>query len=198
MRSENTHLVTRLLENAAQGRDDATDKLLPLVYDELRRMAAAELAREAPGQTLQPTALVHEAYMRLVGSGDAVPWDSRAHFFGAAAIAMRRILVDRARARQSQKRGGKRDRVPLDDNAITTDTRDETILAVDELLQRLDAEDKVKSQLVMLRYFAGLSLEDTAKAMGLTVHKVKAEWAFTRAWMHANLMPEGGETDASL
>ena len=192
MASPNSHLVTRILENAAQGRDGATDDLLPLVYDELRRMAAAELAKEGPSPTLQPTALVHEAYLRLVDGGDRLPWDNRGHFFGAAALAMRRILVDRARARQSLKRGGARRKVELTDGALSTEPDDATMLAIDEVLEKLDALDKVKSQIVMLRYFAGLSLEQTAESLGLTVHKVKSEWAFTRAWMHDQLALLGG------
>lgn len=186
MTQENSHLVTQLLERAARGHGSATEDLLPVVYDELRRMAAAQLARERMGQTLQPTALVHEAYVRLVGDGD-VSWSSRGHFFSAAAQAMRRILVDRARARSSQKRGGDRARVELSESALATEPPDDTLLAIDDVLEKLSSYDKTKAHLVMLRYFAGLSLEQTAQAMGLTVHQVKSEWVFTRAWMHREL-----------
>lgn len=180
------HAVTMLLERASAGHGSATEDLLPYVYDELRRIAASQLASERVGHTLQPTALVHEAYMRLVGDGD-VSWNSRGHFFSAAAQAMRRILVDRARARGSIKRGGGRAREALSDSALTTEPQDDTMIAIDDLLVKLDAYDRNKAQIVMLRYFAGLSIEQTASALGMTEHKVKTEWAFARAWMHAEM-----------
>lgn len=192
MTAHKTHLITQLLGEAAGGGTggaDASNRLMSLVYDELRRMAAAEMARESPGRTLQPTALVNEAYMRLLGEGgEQVSWDNRGHFFGAAALAMRRILVDRARARNAQKRGGERRRVDLDDASMASGPDDDTAIAVDEVLKKLDAYDRTKGQLVMLRYFAGLSLEQTAQAMGLTLHAVRKEWAFARAWMHTELV----------
>lgn len=175
-----------MLERARAGHGSATDDLLPVVYDELRKIAAAQLNNERVGHTLQPTALVHEAYMRLVGDGD-VSWNSRGHFFSAAAQAMRRILVDRARARGSAKRGGGRAREALSDSALISEPVDDTMIAIDELLKKLDAYDKAKAQVVMLRYFAGLSIEQTAEALGMTEHKVKSEWSFARAWMHAEL-----------
>ncbi len=203
--SQAHHLVTQILQRA--GAKDApagsaTQDLLPLVYDELRRMAAGALAGERAGNTLQPTALVHEAYMRLVGGGD-VSWNSRGHFFAAAAQAMRRILVDRARARNAAKRGGPgKERIALGDSALAVEPQDDTMLAIDELLEQLTAYDKLKAQIVMLRYFAGLSIEQTAQALGLTEHKVKSEWAFTRAWMHEKLdkrsiTSEGGGSGGS-
>ncbi len=190
-------MVTRLLQQAGAGHGNATDDLLPLVYDELRKMAAAHLSNERAGNTLQPTALVHEAYMRLVGDGD-VAWNSRGHFFSAAAQAMRRILVDRARARGSQKRGGGRAREPLADSALSVEPMDDTMIAIDELLEKLAGYDQTKAQIVMLRYFAGLSIEQTADALGMTEHKVKSEWAFARAWMHAELSKPGGGSAAGV
>jgi RNA polymerase sigma factor (TIGR02999 family) len=189
-------MVTQLLERASAGQGSATEDLLPLVYDELRRIAASQLANERAGNTLQPTALVHEAYIRLVGDGE-VSWNSRGHFFSAAAQAMRRILVDRARARGSQKRGGGRAREALSDSALTAEPLDDTMIAIDDLLKKLDAYDRTKGQIVMLRYFAGLSIEQTASAMGLSEHKVKTEWAFARAWMHAELQKDEGLSEGA-
>lgn len=182
--------VTLLVRQAAAGDRHATDQLLPLVYEELRRMARAQLSDEARGVTLQPTVLVHEAYLRLVGDGEA-EWNSRGHFFGAAALAMRRILVDRARHNSRLKRGGDRSRVPLTaaqvEETLATEPGTETMLAVDELLDRLERYDALKSRIVMLRYFAGLTLEQIAAALGLAHSKVKSEWTYARAWMHREL-----------
>jgi RNA polymerase sigma factor (TIGR02999 family) len=195
MADQAQHDVTRLLRLAGDGDSRATDELLPLLYEELRRMARAQLAGELPGATLQPTALVHEAYMRLVGDGD-VSWNSRGHFFGAAGQAMRRILVDRARRRGAAKRGGDRHRVELGDEAIKEELEAESMLAIDEVLTQLEAYDATKAQLVTLRYFAGLSLEQTAAAMGVSLAAVREEWAFARAWMHRRLQGSGASDGA--
>lgn len=178
--------VTRLLEAAHRGEAGATEELLPLVYEELRRLARGQMRGEAAGgQTLQATALVHEAYLRLVGDAD-VQWQNRGHFFGAAARAMRRILVERARSRGRLKRGGDRERVEIDpgvlEGAGATD-----LVGLDEALNRLEAEDARKAEVVMLRYFAGLSIEETAAAMGLSPATVKNEWTFARAWLKREL-----------
>lgn len=182
-----TATITQLLDRAATGDSRATDDLLPLVYDELRRLAAAQLAAEQPGVTLQPTALVHEVYLRLVGDGD-VRWNSRGHFFGAAARAMRRILVDRARHNHAVKRGGaERQRIPLDDASLIAEPAPADMLAIDHALTRLESHDPAKARLVMLRYFTGLTIDQTAAALDLTPAAVKADWAYARAWMHREL-----------
>lgn len=178
--------VTQLLAMAAQGDSRATDELLPVVYQELRRMARAQLGNEKPGQTLQPTALVHEAYMRLVGDGE-VSWNSRGHFFGAAAQAMRRILVERARHRRRQKHGGGARRVELDDQVFSVEPEVDVMIALDDVLEKLTAYDKQKAQIVMLRFFAGLTIEQTAEALNLTAWTVKSEWTYARAWMHREI-----------
>lgn len=180
------HNVTRLLQQASEGDSRATDELLPLVYEELRRMARAQLAGDALAVTIQPTVLVHEAYLRLVGDGD-VAWNNRAHFFGAAALAMRRILVERARHRGRLKRGGDRQRVPLDDAALVAEPEAEMMLALDDALQKLEAYDPLKAQIVMLRFFTGLSNEQTAQALGKSVTWIKDEWAYARTWLHREL-----------
>jgi RNA polymerase sigma factor (TIGR02999 family) len=190
-----THQVTQLLTQIVGGDRAASDQLLPLVYDELRALARASLANERAGQTLQPTALVHEAYLRLVGDGN-VTWDSRAHFFGAAAIAIRRILVDRARQRASLKRGGDRERVEFREDTLAHEPEADTMLAVDEVLERLAAYDPRKAQIVMLRTFAGLSLEQTAAAMNTTLHDIRSEWTYARAWMHRELAGEQPRSNA--
>ncbi|HZW11153.1 MAG TPA: ECF-type sigma factor [Phycisphaerales bacterium] len=182
--------LTMLLDAAATGDGTAAERLLPLVYDHLRRLARARMANERVGHTLDATGLVHEAYLRLVG-GQGQRFENRAHFFGAAAIAMRRILVERARERAQLKRGGGRERVPLDE-ALRIDEDDPVqTLALDEAMTRLEARDARKARVVMLRYFAGLSVEETAEAMGLSETTVKAEWAFARAWLRREL--DGGE-----
>src|SRR5271167_748758 len=164
--------VTQILSAIEQGDPRAAEKLMPLVYDELRKLAAQKLAQEKPGQTLQATALVHEAYLRVVGNEDKdQQWDSRRHFFAAAAEAMRRILIDQARHKQSAKAGGSHQRVPLDDGASLVapeGTAGEDLLALDEALRQLEAEDPVKAQLVKLRFFAGLTGEQAAAALGVS------------------------------
>jgi RNA polymerase sigma factor (TIGR02999 family) len=182
--------VTRILSAVEQGDPRAAAELLPLVYDELRRLAAQKLARERPGQTLQATALVHEAYLRLVDSGQGPHWDGRGHFFAAAAEAMRRILIDQARRHHSARRGGGRRPLPLDE-AATLAAPDglpqEDLLALDEALQQLEAEDPVKARLVKLRFFAGASLEDAARMLGLSPSTAKRAWVFARSWLYGRL-----------
>jgi RNA polymerase sigma factor (TIGR02999 family) len=173
--------VTRLLDGAAAGDPRAAADLLPLVYDQLRHLAAARLARERAGQTLQPTALVHEAYLRLVGGDEPRDWNGRGHFFAAAAEAMRRILVEAARRRGADKRGGGRARVPLDDADAGYVPADAELLAIDEALDRLAAEDPAAARFVQLRYFAGLTAEEAADALGLSRSSAYEHWAYARA-----------------
>jgi len=186
------HRVTRILEaSGGMTRERVLAELAPVVYDELRVMAAAQMRRERPDHSLQPTGLVHEAYLRLVGD-DRTPWEDRAHFFRAAAQAMRRILVDRARARGRQKRGGGRVRVPLEGaNASILDDSNR-ILALDEALQRLEEQDPRSAEVVQLRYFGGLSTHETANALGVSERTVKREWAFARAWLLNSLAESDG------
>jgi RNA polymerase sigma factor (TIGR02999 family) len=172
--------VTRILSAIEQGDPHAADQLLPLVYDEMRRLAAQRMALEAPGQTLQATALVHEAYLRLVDSDKAAHWNSRAHFFGAAAEAMRRILVDQARRKQAAKRGGQGRRVPLDAADIGFDSPAAELLDIDLALVRLAAEDPQASRLIELRYFAGLSIEDAAEVVGISRSTAYEHWSYAR------------------
>jgi RNA polymerase sigma factor (TIGR02999 family) len=173
--------VTRILTAIEQGDGQAADQLLPLVYDELRRLAAQKLAGEAPGQTLQPTALVHEAFLRLVGTDAEAHWAGRGHFFAAAAQAMRRVLIDNARRKQTQKRGGGRKRQGLD--AVATPEPDDELLALDEALQQLAAQDPQKARLVELRYFAGLTGEQAAQVLGISAATADRHWAYARAWL---------------
>lgn len=185
--------VTRILAQIEQGDPSAAEQLLPLVYDELRSLAAQRLAQEKPGQTLQATALVHEAYLRLLPSAgsqgeEALPhWDSRGHFFAAAAEAMRRILLNRARDKTRVKRGGQRHRVDLDQVEIALDTEDEQLIALDDALSQLAAEDPEAARLVNLRFFAGLTLKDAALSLGLAQRTAERQWAYARAWLYARL-----------
>jgi RNA polymerase sigma factor (TIGR02999 family) len=172
--------VTRILSAIDQGDPHAAAQLLPLVYDELRRLAAAKLAQERPGQTLQATALVHEAYLRLVDVAQAQEWSSRGHFFAAAAEAMRRILVEQARRKQADKRGGRRQRIPLDDADPGYRPCHDDILAIDEALTRLAAQDPQAARLVQLRFFAGLSLEEAAAEVGLSRSSAYEHWAYAK------------------
>jgi RNA polymerase sigma factor (TIGR02999 family) len=178
--------VTRILSAIERGDQTAADKLLPLVYQELRELAAAKLSNEKPGQTLQPTALVHEAYMRLVDPQAEQCWNSRGHFFGAAAEAMRRILVDIARSKKAMKRGGDRQRVPLDDQ-IETSGRSIDVIALDEALDQLASEDPRKAELVKLRYFAGLTISDAAKSLDIAESTADADWAYAKALLRVRL-----------
>jgi RNA polymerase sigma factor (TIGR02999 family) len=174
--------VTRILEAIGGGDARALEQLLPLVYDELRRLAGANLAREAPGQTLQATALVHEAYLRLVGSNEP-RFETRGHFFSAAAEAMRRILIDRARSKGRQKRGGGARRLELNELDLAVPPPDDDLLALDEALSRLEQEDHTKAELVKLRFFAGLSVEQAAAALGISRATADRYWSFARAWL---------------
>lgn len=188
--------VTRILSAIEQGDGQAAKQLLPLVYDELRKLAAAKLAQEKPGQTLQATALVHEAYIRLVGSDGPQAWDSRGHFFAAAAEAMRRILVDNARRKSSLKRGGNLARAELDASRIAAPCPDEELLAVHEALDRLAAVDPAAAELVKLRFFSGLTLPEAASAADVSLRTANRLWAFAKAWLHREIhgASRSGET----
>jgi len=177
--------VTQLLDAAAAGDPAAAADLLPLVYDELRRLADARLAAEKPGQTLQATALVHEAFLRLVGPADAARWDHRGHFFAAAAEAMRRILVDAARKKGRVRHGGGRRRVELADQPAAVPDND--LLDLDDALSKLADRDPQKAELVKLRFFAGLTVPQAAAALGVSVATAERHWAFARTWLHAEL-----------
>jgi RNA polymerase sigma factor (TIGR02999 family) len=179
--------VTQILNAIEQGDPTAADQLLPLVYEELRQLAAHKLAQEKPGHTLQATALVHEAYLRLVGADKGGHWNSRGHFFGAAAEAMRRILLNRARDNKRLKRGGGRQRIDIDQIEIAIDTDDDQLLAIDEALTKLAAQDATAAQLVNLRFFAGLTLQDAAASLGLAGRTAERQWAYARAWLFAHL-----------
>ena len=181
------HGVTQILTAIQQGDPAASEQLLPLVYNELRRLAAQKLESERPGHTLQATALVHEAYLRLVDVEQAQHWDCRGHFFAAAAEAMRRILIDQARTRQSQRRGGGLRRVDVDDAVIVAPEPMTDVLAVNEALERFEQIDKLKADLVKLRYFAGLTVPQAAEALGISPTTACRYWAFARAWLHAEL-----------
>jgi RNA polymerase sigma factor (TIGR02999 family) len=185
MSAGNAAGVTRLLVQWTEGDRQAMEDLLPLVYDELRRLARAYLQRERPGHTLQSTALVHEAYMRLVDQ--KVSWQSRAHFFGIAAQMMRRILVDHARGKQAAKRGDGAFQVTLDENLVTAGERDVNVLALDEALNKLARLDEQQSQIVELRFFAGLSIEDTSEVLKISPATVKRDWAMAKAWLYREM-----------
>jgi RNA polymerase sigma factor (TIGR02999 family) len=185
--------ANRLAPPTEHGETAAAEELLPLVYDELRRLAAHQLAREKAGQTLQPTALVHEAYARLLGSGAAAAcgeqrWDGPGHFFAAAAEAMRRILIDRARKKRSAKRGGGRKKLEIDAVDLATQATPDQLLAVDEALSKLAREDPAAARLVELRYFAGLSVEEAGKVLGMSTATAYRHWKYARAWLHTELL----------
>jgi RNA polymerase sigma factor (TIGR02999 family) len=179
--------VTQILSAVGAGDKQAADQLLPLVYDELRRLAAARMAHEAPGQTLQATALVHEAWLRLVGAEQQPLWNSRGHFFGAAAEAMRRILLERARKKGRVRHGGQLQRVDLDQVTVATQDSDDVILAVDEALEKLAAESPQKAQIVKLRYFGGLEHAEIAEVLGVSEPTVRRHWTYARSWLYAEL-----------
>jgi RNA polymerase sigma factor (TIGR02999 family) len=179
--------VTRILSAIEQGDPAAAEQLLPLVYDELRRLAAQKLAQEKPGQTLQATALVHEAYLRLAGPEGARHWNGRAHFFRAAADAMRRILVDRAREKHSQKRGGGWRQVDLDQTAEVAHDPAEDVAAISEALDLLAAHDAVEAELVKLRFFAGLSVEEAADLLGISRATADRYWRYAKTWLYCAL-----------
>jgi RNA polymerase sigma factor (TIGR02999 family) len=175
--------ASQILSAIAQGDPQAASQLLPLVYDELRRLAAQKLAGEKPGQTLSATALVHEAYLRLIGPGEEASWNSRGHFFAAAAEAMRRILINRARDKMRHKRGGGWKRIDLDKLSVADQAADEELIALDDCLERLAQEDPACAELVKLRFFAGLTQEEAAAALGLPRRSADRTWAYARAWL---------------
>ena len=178
--------VTQVLEAARQGDPQAATQLLPLVYTELRKLAAAKMARELPGQTLQPTALVHEAWLRVSGPGHT-NYQNRAHFFSAAAEAMRRILIDNARRKQAACHGGGQARVDVEETDIAAPSDDRQLLAVHEALDQLAAEDPAKAELVKLRFFVGLSVEEAAEVLGVSAPTIKRHWAYAKAWLYRQM-----------
>jgi RNA polymerase sigma factor (TIGR02999 family) len=179
--------VTRILSAIEQGDQAAAEQLLPLVYDELRRLAAQKMAQEKPGQTLQATALVHEAYLRLVGSDGRPTFNSRGHFFGAAAEAMRRILIEQARAKRRVKHGGQFRRVDLDSACAALETQPWDILAIDQALEKLAAQEPIKAGLVKLRYFGGLTMAEAANVLGVSQATAERYWTFAKSWLYAEL-----------
>jgi RNA polymerase sigma factor (TIGR02999 family) len=183
---ETPEQVTQILEAVGTGDEQAAEKLLPLLYEELRRLAAARMAQVAPGQTLQPTALVHEAWLRLVG-GKQQFWNSRGHFFAAAAEAMRRILVERARRRSAEKHGGGLRRVDLDQVDIAEEANSDVLLALDEALTALTGRDATAAQLIKLRFFAGLPNAQAAELLGVPERTAKRSWAYARAWLYQEI-----------
>jgi RNA polymerase sigma factor (TIGR02999 family) len=183
--------LTHILSQIESGDPSAAEKLLPLVYEELRKLAAARLSQEKPGQTLQATALVHEAYLRLVGSGNSEQtWHSRGHFFGAAAEAMRRLVLNRARDKGRLKRGSQRHRVDLEQVELAVDAPQEGLLELDDAIERLTAENLECASVVKLRFFAGLSIDEAALALGISPSTVKRHWAYARAWLFDALKPD--------
>lgn len=186
--------VTKILSRIEAGERSASEQLLPLVYDELRKLAAAKLAHEKPGQTLVSTALVHEAYMRLVDGQATQGWNSRGHFFAAAAEAMRRILIENARRKKRIKHGGNRPRIDLEEACLVSEAPSDDVLALNEALEQLAVESPPKAELVKLRYFTGLTIEEAAAAMGISAATAKRYWTYSRAWLyHAIAQP--GEKD---
>ena len=182
--------VTRILSAIEQGDPSAAEQLLPLVYDELRKLAAQKMAQEKPGLTLQATGLVHEAYIRLVNVEEEQHWDSRRHFFSAAAESMRRILIENARRKRRIKRGGELDRAELPDLAEIDPTPRDELIDLDEALKKLAAEDPEKAELVNLRFFAGLPLEEISEILGLAMPTVKRHWRYARAWLHKEMQQD--------
>jgi RNA polymerase sigma factor (TIGR02999 family) len=188
------HDVTRILCAIEKGDPLAAKQLLPLVYDELRKLAAQKLVQEKPGQTLQATALVHDAYIRLVDNEKAQRWNSRGHFFAAAAEAMRRILVEQARKKKSRKHGGGLERLPLDDVEIGEPEPAVDLLAVNDALEKFERLDKAGADLVKLRYYAGLTLPQAADALGISSSTADRQWTYARAWLHAELREDDAES----
>jgi len=183
--------ITQVLNAIAQGDPHAAEQLLPLVYDELRRLAARKMVHEKSNQTLQPTALVHEAYLRLVGEGgEQQHWGSRGHFFAAAAEAMRRILVEKARRKRSQKQGGGRRRLDAEEVQLAAPEPVEDLLALDEALNKLAQQDQLKAELVQLRYFAGMTIEEAANVLHISAATAKRYWTYTRAWLYPEITGE--------
>jgi len=182
--------VTRILSQIEQGDPSAAEQLLPLVYDELRRLAAAKMAQEKPGQTLQATALVHEAYLRLVDGEKAQHWDSRGHFFAAAAEAIRRLLVEQARRKQRLKHGGEHRRVPFEELELACAVPSEQLLTLNEAISRLEQESPEKSQVVQLRFFAGMNHEEVADVLGISAVTARRHWRYARAWLRREMRIE--------
>ncbi len=182
--------ITQILSQMEDGDSSAAEQLLPLVYDELRKLATAKLANEKPGQTLQATALVHDAYLRLIEDGSNKQWDGRGHFFSAAAEAMRRILVDRARSKKTAKRGGDFKEADIDVALLHSEQRTDDLLALDEALERLEEIDQTKSELVKLRYFAGLTIPQAAAVLGIAPSTADKYWAFAKAWLRTEMERE--------
>ena len=178
--------VTRILEAAQNGDPTAAEQLLPLVYEELRRLAAHKMANEAAGQTLQPTALVHEAWLRLVGNQEQ-QWNGRAHFFGAAAEAMRRILIENARRKGARRHGGGKARLDVHEIEIAAPAKDEELLALSDALEKFAVRDKQEAELVKLRYFVGLTTEEAAQVLGISVPTADRSWNFSRAWLYEEI-----------
>jgi len=176
--------VTRILSQIEQGDPTAAEQLLPVVYDELRKLAAVKLAQEKPGQTLQATALVHEAYLRLVGGDDSQQWANRGHFFAAAAEAMRRVLVENARRKHRLKHGGDRTRLEVELTGLPARMADDDLIALDEALEKLHQQDPLKARLVTLRFFAGLTIEQAAEVLSISRVSAFRYWTFARAWLH--------------
>jgi RNA polymerase sigma factor (TIGR02999 family) len=184
---QNSHEITRMLREWSGGNREAFDELLPLVYSELHRHAARYLRRERPDHTLQPTALINEAYLKLIDQRE-VNWANRTHFFALGAQAMLRILVDHARTRQREKRGGEDEKLPLDEAlTVAVDEKDIDLLALDEVLTRLEKKDQQQTRIVELRYFSGLSLEETAEALNISRTTAARDWAMAKAWLHREL-----------
>ena len=177
---------TRVLDQVQRGEATAAEELLPLVYEELRKLAAHKMAGEAPGQTLQPTALVHEAWLRLTGD-ESRTWDNRGHFFAAAAEAMRRILIERARAKGRLRRGAHAEHVPLEQVTIASEDPQDTVLAINDALDRLTARDPFKAEVVKMRYFVGLTQAEIAHALGVSEPTIRRHWAIARAWLYAEM-----------
>ncbi len=187
--------VTRILSAIEQGDQQAAEQLLPLVYEELRRLAAQRLAAEKPGQTLQATALVHEAYLRLVDVPDPQIWSGRGHFFGAAAEAMRRILVEQARRKQRVRHGGEYQRLDLDQLELSDPADYDELLALNDALERLASQEPAAAAVVKLRYFAGLTIEEAATALGVSIRTANRDWAYAKAWLHQQLHDEPTSKD---
>lgn len=185
--------VTLLLNAIENGDTGASDRLLPLVYDELRRLAAQKLSREPEGQTLQPTALVHEAYLRLVDTTKAQQWNSRGHFFAAAAESMRRILVENARRKKALRRGGDRARADLNLDEVASGEKVDELLALDEALKKLAEVDRIKAELVQLRYFGGFTMDQAAEMLDVSLATANRYWAYARAWLHQEILSGGQE-----
>lgn len=183
--------VTQILNAIEHGDAQAAGELLPLVYEELRKLAAHKMSSEMPGQTLQPTALVHEAWLRLVGKDGQAQFKSRAHFFGAAAEAMRRILIENARRKSAQRHGGGQQRVDIQDVDIAAEADNDELLAINEALEKFAARDQPKAELVKLRYFVGLTIEEAAEILGISQPTAKRHWNYARAWLHAEIKTSG-------